>query len=353
MKDQKHLIVLLVITVALASFLGGYILTQPAKSSDSVLQQQRGVLIDRFNGVDSSTTPTPLPPGMLQATSDTVLAATGAPDSDAVLYYHPESGSVSMLDLESRRNNLISTTSLPRLVNVLWSPNKNRVITIARGAGGLTYSYFDYTTHEHGSLGAGIKDIVFSPDSKQLGLVKNFGGDTVIQTADFNGANPQTILKTRLDGIKLSWPSSTMLSFIALDTDTKFQSLYTLSMNGDLSQPLESQSNLAVRWSPNGSMVLYSEGDGELHVFEIPSQQSRPLTVQASARTCSWTSDDTSVICAENNGETSIIKINIATGTPTTLFSHLIISPQDAFLSQSGNFFVLTGADQSLWEVRL
>ena len=356
MKDQKHLVVLLIITASLCSFLGGYLLTQPSRNSNT-LSEQRGVLIDRFNGVDTSATPTPLPPGMLQATSDTALAPTSTATEDGVLYYHPTSGSVSQLDLETRRNTLISTASLPRLVNVIWSPDRNRVITVSQVTNGLAYAYFDYTTHEHGTLGSGIKDAVFSPDSQKVGLVRSQGGDALIQVADFNGKNPQTLLKTRLDGIELAWPAPSILSFVANDAGADTQSLYSLSLNGDLQQLADGQNNLLAQWSPDGSIVLYSDTTSagqELQLFNTTSQDSQPVAGQVRATDCAWKADQRSIICAiEVSGETSIVQTNLATGASTTLFEHLIISPQNVFLSQSGRFLVMTGADQSLWEAKL
>src|SRR5258708_4230407 len=91
MNIQKQLTILIVIAVSLVSFLGGYLLTQPHSSMNAVVQEQRGNLIDRFDGVATSSTPTPLPPGLFQASSETVLAPVAAQDGEAALYYHTRS----------------------------------------------------------------------------------------------------------------------------------------------------------------------------------------------------------------------------------------------------------------------
>ena len=145
MASQKQLIILIIITASLTSFLAGYLLTQSPKNAATLIQEQRGALIDRFSGIDNDSTPTPLPPGLLQATTDSALATTNAPDSNTVLYYHPDNGFVSKIDLETRNNTLISTTQLKGLTNVVWSPNKNRVITVSRSSTGPVYKYFYYT----------------------------------------------------------------------------------------------------------------------------------------------------------------------------------------------------------------
>src|SRR6185295_9581099 len=147
MSSQKQLTILIAIGVSLVSFLAGYLLTRPAGTTATILQEQRGNLIDRFDGVVQTSSPTPLPPGLLQASADVVIDPTNAPTGDAVLYYH--TSGVTRLDLETRRGQLISGVSLPGLTRVIWSPDKNRVITVIRSAKGPLYSYFDYTTQEH------------------------------------------------------------------------------------------------------------------------------------------------------------------------------------------------------------
>ncbi len=358
MASQKQLIILIIITVSLTSFLAGYLFTQPSRNADAVIQQQRGALIDRFSGLTDNSTPTPLPPGLLQATTDESLAAANAPDSDAVLYYHPDNGHVSKVDLETRLHTVISTAQLTDLTNVIWSSNKNRVITVSRSSTGPMYKYFDYTSHKNGLLGANIKDAIFSPDNQRVALIKSAGGDSTIEITDFEGKNSKTILKTRLNNIRLAWPSDHLLSFIATDTDTGAQSLYIVSEGGDLTQLVGGEDGLAVKWSPDGTKFLYSVREDEkviLRIFDVTSKQSQDLPVQTSASTCAWLLDQRSTICAvETAGQTSINQITLAGLTNKILFSNLIISPQEVFMSHLEDFLIIINAgDQSIWQLKL
>ena len=358
MASQKQLIILTVIAASLTSFLAGFLLTRPAQQSANILQQQRGALIDRFSGLSDGSTPTPLPPGLLQASTDASLAPTNAPDSNAVLYYHPNNGYVSKLNLETRLNTTISSTQLIGLTNVVWSPNKNRVITVFRSSTGPIYKYFDYTSRKNGILGTNIKDAIFSPDSQRVALIRSAGSDSAIEIADFEGKNSKIILKTRLNNIQLSWPSNNYLSFIANNTDTGAQSLYTVTEGGDLTQLLEGEDGLAVKWSPDGTKFLYSVRGNEgiiLRVFDVASKQSQALPVQASASACAWLLDQRSTICAiENQGQTSINQITLAGFTTKILFSNLIISPQEVFMSHLEDFLVIiSSGDKSIWELKL
>lgn len=358
MASQKQLIILITVAASLTSFLAGYLLTQPSGQSANVLQQQRGALIDRFSGINGST-PTPLPPGLLQASTDATLAPTNAPDSNAILYYHPTSGYVSKLELETRTNTLISTAQLSNLTSVIWSPNKNQVITVSRSSTGPIYKYFDYTSHKNGSLGANIKDAVFSPDSQRIAIIRSAGGDSAIEITDLAGKNGRTILKTRLNNIKLSWPNDNYLSFIANDADSGSQSLYIISEDGNLRQLVGGEDNLVVNWSPDGTKFLYSiqknEEEAELRVFDVASRQSQPLPVNTLANTCAWLLNQSSIICAiESQGQTSIHQVVLAGMTTEILFSNLIISPKEVFMSHLEDFLVIISAsDQSVWALKL
>jgi len=358
MASQKQLIILIIITASLTSFLAGYLLTQSPKNAATLIQEQRGALIDRFSGIDNDSTPTPLPPGLLQATTDSALATTNAPDSNTVLYYHPDNGFVSKIDLETRNNTLISTTQLKGLTNVVWSPNKNRVITVSRSSTGPVYKYFDYTSHQNGFLGNNIKDAVFSPNNQRVAIVRSAGGDSAIEITDFEGKNSKTVLKTRLNNIRLFWPSENIISFIANDNDPGLQSFYTVSEDGDLRQLVGRKDGLAVKWSPDGTSFLYStreDGHLILRVFDTVSKEFQVLPVQTSTNTCAWLLNQTSVICAvETAGQTSINQITIADLSVNILFSNLIISPKEVFMSHLEDFLIIINAsDQSIWAIKL
>ncbi len=358
MPSQKKLIILIIISASLTSFLAGYLLTRPEISSD-IIEQQRGSLIDRFSDVGANASPTPLPPGLLQATTDASLAATNSADENSIIYYHPINGYVSKLGLERRDNTLVSTVQLTGLVNVIWSPDKSKVVTVSRGSAGFVYKYFDYISHENGLLGTNIKSVVFSPDGKQIALVRSAGGDSLIQIADCTGKESATILKTRLTNVNLSWPTANTISFTANDNEATSQSLYLLTLGGDLSQIIESEDGLSARWSPDGTKLLYSTSqDSKIisRIFDTHSKQSKILPVSTSANNCTWLLDGGSILCAvEYQGQTSVSKISVLENIPPQiLFSNLIITPQNVFMSHLQDFLVIISAsDQSIWALKL
>ncbi len=356
MPTQKQTVVLIAVAASTVSFLAGYLLTQPSRQVGAVLNEQRGNLIDRFDGVVQTSTPTPLPPGLLQASSDIAIAPTNSTDGESVLYYHTQG--VTSLDLETRKSRLISQASIPGLTRVIWSPDKNRVVTLSRSNQGQIYRYFDYRTNEHGSLGSNIIDVAFSPDSQELAVVRSPGSsEGVVQIVNFKGQNPRNILKTRLGNIKLSWPQENLISFTASDIEGA-EGLYTLDLEGNLSQWASGADRLDIRWAKETSKFIYSEqvtAGARLHIVDIKSKEDRILPLSIPALQCDWTTDEQAIVCAtQTGGETSIVRMSLDNFKSSVLFSHLIITPQEVFLSSKGNFLVIISAsDQTLWAVKL
>ncbi len=353
MAPQKQLTILIAVAASLVSFLGGYLLTRPSVKVSAVLQEQRGSLIDRFDGVVQTATPTPLPPGLLQASDQTVISPTNTLDEESILYY--STNGVFKLNLETRKSTIISDTLFSGLVRVIWSPDRNRVITVSQKTQGQVYSYFDYTTHEHGVLGSNIADAVFSPDSSQIAIARSPGsGEGTIEVAGFNGKNPKTILRTRLQGIKLYWPQQNLISFSAGDADQDTQSLYSLGIDGGLDQIVGGADHLSVRWAPSGVRVLYST-DSRLYLYDLQTKESYSFLSSATAENCDWKNDSLYFVCAEQTGgETSVISLSVQNQSSKILFSHLIITPDSVFFSRQENFLVIvSAANHTPWAVKL
>ncbi|OGN06435.1 MAG: hypothetical protein A2669_01570 [Candidatus Yanofskybacteria bacterium RIFCSPHIGHO2_01_FULL_48_25b] len=354
--NQKLLILLIVVT-AFASFLAGYLLTSK-DAGRSALEEQRGLLIDRFDGIAGGATPTPLPAGLLKAADESALGLTSALGENAVLFYHADSGYVSKLDLETRAGTLISKTSLPGLTDILWSPDKNRVITVTQKRTGPAYTFFDYHTREFGDLGRNIGSAVFSPDSRRIALFRTKDSGSEIQISDFNGRNSRTLLKTRLENVRLFWPRENMLAFTASDYDQTSQSFYALSPEGELMELASGAENLSAQWSHDGSRVIFSQREGDRYVlglYDTAAKKTLVLPLGARASDCAWSLDGTKIYCSiQTSGETSIVLISLLDNQTTVLFSGLAIVPEDIFLSHLENFLVMTNfADKSIWAVKL
>ena len=358
MSTQKQLIALIATTASLVSFLAGYLFVQPAYQSAGITSQQRGNILDRFNGLVSSSIPTDtlIAGSLFRVTSDSTLSATNDPTSDSVLYYHRDTGLVSRVGLSDHASTLVSSTALPHLVRISWSPDKKKVVSVYSSSKGRVYKYFDYDTREQATLGTDIIDAVFSPDSQWLALAKVLGGETDIIIAQSNGDTPKTILKTRLNDMSLAWPSDHVLSLLVQSSDTA--DFYTLTDTGDLTKILDSQAGLKILWSTDGSQLLYSTTTNSqtvLTIRTVVNGEERTVSLATQADWCSWFLDSKSFVCAvEQNDNTSIQNVSVADLATKTLASDLIFTPENIFLSHLEDFVILINrADHSVYAIKL
>ncbi len=355
MDTRKQLIILIVITASLGSFLTGYLLTHPSGQTSGAGQQQ-GALLSRFTGIKPPEG-SAAPDGLFKISADDSLSATNDGSSDGVLYYHRETGFVSRISIADQKSTLVSDVGLPHLIGVIWSPDVKKVLGLYSSASGTLYKYFDYETHKTAELGSDIAAAAFSPDSSSVALAKISGDETDIIVARPDGSDPRTILKTRLRDLSLSWQSDELLSLMAGVSSTA-STLYTLGTDGALVKILDSMPDLKIRWSPDATELLYSSTVDDrpgLRIHDMISGTDQAVGVMATADHCSWHLDGRSFVCvAEENASSSIVRVLVSDLSLKTLAADLVFSPDDVFISHLQDFLVLTNrADHSIWAAPL
>jgi hypothetical protein len=352
---RKEFTLLIILSALLGSTLTGYFLTRPNVNQTDILSRQ-GAMLGRFTGNlnQGESTTLPIPDGLFQITDDITLSPVTELVGDGLLYYHADNGFVSRVDIGSRQSTLISQTALPGLRNVIWSPNRQRVVTVFSSQHGQVFRYFDYETRVSGDLPLMVVDVVFSPNSQSLAMTKQVGDETDIIITDPDGTNPNTILKTHLPHITLLWPQTHTLAFATKD-DAGVASYYLLGDNGDLKKIIDSETGLRYSWSKDGSKFMYSTSESGLNVYDTNSGQYGSQVITATANLCAWYSDNQNIICAvDDQGEIKIQQLRVGDTTPKTIASNLIISPERLFISSDEQFLIiLSQSDHSLYAIKL
>ena len=358
MNTRKHLVILIAVMASLASFLAGYLFTRPQQPG--ALNQQHGDILDRFMGIRSANNASQQQNGLAQIASDPVLSAASDGASDSILYYHRDNGFVSQVQLASQKNTLISSTGLPHLVGVSWSPDATKVLASYDSPNGTLYKSFDYKTRSGTTLGTDIAGAVFSPDSSSIALAKTSGEETDVVIARTDGTEPRTILKTHLQNVSLFWQSDHALSFVSQDLSQPNPTmiLFVVTDDGDLTKIVADQPNLNIRWSPDGSLLLYSTRTNdrpELHLLNVTTGTDRTIDLPATADNCAWHMNNSSFVCvAEGPDSTSIVSVTTSDLSSKTLFADLIFSPENVFLSHLEDFVVLVSrTDHTIWSAPL
>ncbi len=349
---RKEYSILVIISALFTSTAVGYVLTRP-DGGDAFANQQ--ATLGRFSGTlgQGQETSLPLPDGLFQLAPDMTVSAV--PDqAGGVLYYHANNGFVSHVDVSSRKNTLVSQTTLPGLRSVAWSPDRRQVVTSFFGQEGPLFQYFDYDTRAHGTLPASVTDVVFSPNGRLLVQVRQSSDQRDVVISAFDGSNPTTLLKTRFPNLRIAWPQEHLLALTTTD-DAGASSLYLLTDNGELTKVVDSETSLKSTWSPDGSKLLYSTQESGLVVYDPTAQTYQAQTVRAPSNACAWTPDHASYICAvAEEGELNITQVAFDGVEPKALAAGFIVAPEQLFVTSDGAFLVVVSQnDHSLYALKL
>lgn len=297
--NQKLLITLTVISLSFTAFLGGYLVSQTDfhRNSNS---NSSGNILDKFSNQDSTNSPEALLRGkeMLVLSKRGVISPVMSKEKDSVIYYEKDTGKVFEVALNDFREKPVSDALLPNLIKTIWAPSRKEVVSLFYSPNGNHYQYFNYKTKDSVELKIAIKSLVFSPDSSQVAYFGQREGSSGIFISQPDGSSFKKLLPSRLENIEIYWPTDDWLSF---KTETTGGSgLYGLSKNGEVKKILDLSENLEVKWSKDGSKILFSQkvesGIG-LFYKDTLSEFETSLNVATDASKCDWSIDEKSIVC--------------------------------------------------------
>ncbi|MBI2068698.1 MAG: hypothetical protein HYT67_01150 [Candidatus Yanofskybacteria bacterium] len=383
--NNKFLIVLIVLSLSLAAFLAGYLISQKDFTRQSA--NIGGGFLEKFD--ESQPSDLENSSGNLSALSKrAVLSPTLSKEKSSVLYYDKSNGRVfeaGPRDMNPERNRegpqrasvsygmnerIVSDKPLPNLVETLWSPNKKEVVSVFDTNNGKDFRYYNYQTNKVVGLGKTIRSLAFSPDGSHIAYLRSLGLDGAIYVSSPDGSSPRKVIDTRLADIKLSWPSEEYISFKA-SVDGR-DSVYLLSLTGNLTKFVDEPGKVDVLWSSGGVKILYSTREsGRPMLFIKParlpddtqaggdalSSSVKALDISTPAYKCAWGINSDYIFCAvgrSGQGGEDIYKINMD-GTKELLFSPAKnISAKQLMLTGTENFLIiLNETDGKLYALKI
>ena len=353
--NNKYLVTLLVLSLSLAAFLAGYLISQKDFSKQSA--NIGGGFLEKFD----ASRPDDLGNSsgdLLALSKRAVLSPTLSKEKSSVLYYDKSSGQVFEAGPGGLNEKLVSNKLLPNLIATLWSPNKKEVVSVFDTNNGNVFRYYNYQTNKVVDLGRTVRSLVFSPDGSHIAYLRSLGLDGAIYVSAPDGSSPRKIIDTRLSDIELSWPSAEYISFKA-SVDGR-DSVYLLSLTGNLTKFVDEPGKVDVLWSSGGTKLLYSTIGSDspmLFVKDVLSSSARALGISTPAYKCAWGINSDYIFCAvgrSSQGGEDIYKINMD-GTKELLSSPVKnISAKQLMLTGTENFLIVVNeTDGKLYALKL
>jgi len=329
---------------------------------------------------------TPQPTLKIRAISqEAVYSPTIAVDKSWVVYYLRSNGTIWQSNFDGANLYQVSNNTLENLADVLWSPNKDKTITIFQdGTGGIVKYYYDLSNNNALPLNKYIQDMAWSFDGKKIvyWYYNQSTNNNTISISNPDGSNYSIVLKTRLKDLLVNWPKGTEVYFQEKPSGLVPSSLYSLNpLSKTFGEVLSNIYGLSVKWSADGSKILYSQtaANGKsinLLIANRNGSNPKSLSIATFVEKCAWSQDLRYIYCAipKNITEAEVLpddfykgtflanddffKINIDTGEKTKILEDSqmteIYDADDLFLSLDESYlFFVNKTNGLLYSIKL
>ena len=297
--NQKLLIALTIISLSFTAFLSGYLISQTDFHRNSS-SNFSGNILDKFSDNNSSPSPQAESSKTLRPLSPrSALSPVISKEKNSILYYEKGTGKVFEVTLNDLREKSVSDVPLANLIKTVWAPSRKEVVSLFYHPKGNHYKYFNYKTKASVDLGTNIKSLSFSLDGSQIAYFGDREGSRGIFISQPDGNSSKKLLLSRLENADVYWPTDNLLFFKTDNSDGS--ELFSLSLTGELTRILDPRERLEVKWSRNGSRVLFSQKveSGRISLFykDLSSESETALNVATDASKCDWSIDGKTIVC--------------------------------------------------------
>ena len=325
----------------------------------------------------AAETPTIISQNVVFVSRTPYTGAVLSPDSRKIRYFDQASRSFIEAEFSGQNPVRLLDADFENLSDVIWSPDKSKVIVALDSAGARRYQMVDLTTGEKTDLLPGQKAFAFSPASDQIAY--NFldyqKGINKIEVADASGKNWREISKIRIQDIAIQWPQNGKLAVSTLSSASNPSPLLLLDVaNGGLTRIIPESFGLEILWSPKGDKIVYSSVDENgqgpmLKMAGVAGGTVKDLKIATFAKKCAWSADNLHIFCAVPtywparlvlpddywrglfNSDDQIVKINPDNGEETMVFSPSENLPdvQNLFSEPGGKYLFFTNKKDGLF----
>ncbi len=254
-------------------------------------------------------TPPKISTAPITAISDeAALSPTLASDGSAVKYYAKNSGRVYQIDFDGNNKRTFSDKELIGLNSVLWSPDKNKVITKFISAGATNFYYYDYNELKGVPLKNNVDEIAWQNTGNRI-FYKYYDSKTKKRTlniSDPDGSNWTKLADIDFRNISIAQiPQSGSVSFWN-KPDAFFETIFKSVplIGGEEKEVMKEIFGADYLWNNNGSNVLVSHSDAkggnkiQLSIINSNGGELKNLNLPTLVSKCIWLKDNKNIICA-------------------------------------------------------
>lgn len=183
-----------------------------------------------------------------------------------VLYNSKQNGNILETDFEGKEIKTISNITVPNLINTLWSLDRSQVINIYEDGGEVKKTLFDIKSRKATSLDSRIKFLNFSQNDNRViyQFIDDALGINKIAISDPNGLNWKNIFNIRMRDIRVYWPQENTLTIVTSPSGIVKGTAFTRDISDkstELNKIIDAVYGLTIKYSPDGSRLLYSQTD--------------------------------------------------------------------------------------------
>ncbi len=310
----------------------------------------------------------------------------------ALRYVERATGNIYQTFADKIAERKFSTTVIPKIYEALFGNHGNSVImrylkgdqrTVETFVGNLPPEVLGGDTTEDNEvkgsfLPENISDISLSPDTGSLFYIFESGDGIVGDTVNLTTNKKTQVVDSPFTEWLSAWPNSSMITLTTKPASFVPGYMYKVNLGKTgLLQVMGNISGLTTLGSPDGKLVLYTDNNLSLSVYNISTKGSVPLGVRTLPEKCVWGKASDVVYCAVPKfvppgsypdswyqGEVSfadqIWKVDITTGNAALIIDPAIVNGGEEIdgtklmLDDGGKYlFFVNKKDSFLWELGL
>ncbi len=245
---------------------------------------------------------------ILPISSEAILAPVIISNTDTLKYYSQTNGQVYQIDFNGNNKKNLSDKTLTGLTGVLWSPDKNKVITSFARNGGIDFYYYDYGSQKSAPIKKNVDAIAWQNTGNRI-FYKYYDSKTKKRTlniSDPDGSNWLKLTDVDFRDVSIAQiPASGLISFWNKPDAFFPTALKTISLiGGDAKDIFSGVFGADYLWNNNGTNALVSNSDKkggtkmQLSVINENGGELKNLDIATLVSKCAWLSDNKNIICA-------------------------------------------------------